>query len=173
MGDDTLTDRVEMAVHDRFVAVNGDHPMTREDDAYVREHFVPATPEAMRLMLDGSLPLPSYVLRDGTPMVPAAHGEPAEIAGGVDRLHDWFVAFWEEDPTAGEQEWVRYLAGQHVHLREVMPTRIKQVDERVAEAAAAVDLLRQDPHDPIARGMIGEAVDGVLAVPGLDSCCSR
>ncbi len=158
-----------MAVHDRYVAVNGDHPMSPDDDAYVRDHFVAATPEAMALMLEDRLPLPSYVLSDQTPMVPAAHGELAEVAGGVDRLHDWFVAFWEGDPATGEREWVAYLSGQHVCLREVNPVRIKQVTERVAEAAAAVDLLRRDPHDPVARGMIGEAVDGVLAVPGLDS----
>ena len=164
MGDDALTH----AVHDRFVAVNGDHPMSAADDAYVREHFVPATPEAMRLMLDGRLPLPSYVLGDGTPMVPAGHGALAGIAGGVERLREWFVAFWEDDPASGEQEWARYLSGQHVSLREVNPVRIRQQAERVAEAAAAVDLLRRDPHDPVARGMLGEAVDGVLAVPGLD-----
>ncbi len=169
MGDDALNDPVAQAVRDRFVAVNGDHPMTADDDAYVRQHFVPATTEAMSLMLDGRLPLPSYVLRDATPMVPATHGEPARIAGGVDRLHDWFVAFWSEDPATGEREWVHYLSGQHVFLREVMPLRIKQAAERAAEAAAAVDLLRLDPHDPVARGMLGEAVDGVLAVPGLDS----
>lgn len=165
MGDDTL----KQSVHDRFVAVNGDHPMTAEDEAYVRDSFVAATPEAMRLMLDGLLPLPSYVLADGTPMVPADHGRLAEVAGGVERLHDWFVAFWEGDEAAGEQEWVHYLSGQHVGLKEVVPTRIKQVAERVAEAAAAVDLLRRDPADPIARGMLGEAVDGVIAVPGLDA----
>ncbi len=173
MGDDALTGtdaaRLTMAVHDRYVEVNGDHPMTADDDAYVRAHFVAATPEAMRLMLDGLLPLPSYVLGDGTPMVPADHGTAAEVAGGVERLHDWFVAFWEDDLAVGEQEWVRYLAGQHVFLREVLPPRIKQVTERVAEAAAAVDLLRHDPHDPLARGMLGEAVDGVLGVSGLDS----
>ena len=158
-----------MAVHDRFVAANGDHPMTADDDAYAREHFVAATPEAMALMLDGLLPLPSYVLRDGTPMVPEAHARLAEVAGGVERLHDWFVAFWGDDRASGEQEWVHYLSGQQVSLREVNPVRIRQQAERVAEAAAAVDLLRHDPHDPIARGMLGEAVDGVLAVPGLDS----
>jgi hypothetical protein len=81
VGDDALTDRLRTAVHDRFVTVNGDHPMTAADDAYAREHFVPATPEAMALMLEGRLPLPSYVLRDGTPVVPAAHGELAGIAG--------------------------------------------------------------------------------------------
>lgn len=168
MGDDTLTGRAAIAVHDRFLAVNGDHPMTAQDDAYVREHFVPATPEALQLMLDGRLPLPSYVLGDGTPMVPRAHGALAAVAGGPDLLHEWFVAFWGDDRASGEQEWVRYLSGQHVSLREVNPVRIRQQAERVAEAAAAVDLLRRDPHDPVGRGMLGEAVDGVLGVPGLD-----
>ena len=166
MGDEG---RLEMAVHDRFVAVNGDHPMTAEDDAYVREHFVAATPAAMRLMLDGLLPLPSYVLSDGTPMVPEGHADLAEVAGGVDRLRGWFVAFWDDDPDTGDQEWARYLSGQHVGLREVNPVRIKQQAERISEAAAAVDLLRRDPHDPTGRAMLGEAVDGVLGVTGLDS----
>lgn len=168
MGDDALNDRLASAVRDRFVAVNGDHPMTAEDDAYVREHFVPATPEAMRLMLDDLLPLPSYVLGDGTPMVPADHGRLAEVAGGAEALRSWFVAFWPDDPATGEAEWGHYLSGQYVCLAEVSPVRIRQKTERVAEAAAAVELLRRDPHDEIGRGMIGEAVDGVLAVPGLD-----
>ena len=42
MGDDTLIEQVRR----RYLAVNGDHPMTEDDDAYVREHFVEATPEA-------------------------------------------------------------------------------------------------------------------------------
>ncbi|GAA1911017.1 GNAT family N-acetyltransferase [Nocardioides hwasunensis] len=164
-----MADDIHTSIRDRFVAVNGDHPMTPDDDAYVREHFVAATPEALSLMLERRLPLPSYVLSDGTPMVPADHGGLAEIAGGVEHLHDWFVAFWEDDPDTGEQEWSAYLSGQYVCLREVNPFRIKQKTERVAEAAAAVDRLRHDPHDPVARGMLGEAVDGVIAVPGLDS----
>ena len=158
-----------MAVLERYRAVNGDHPMTAADDAYVQEHFVAATPEAMELMLRDRLPLPSYVLRDQTPMVPREHGDLAEVAGGVERLHDWFVAFWADDPDAGERAWLRYLSGHHVSLREVTPHRIRQQDERVAEAEAAVALLRRNPHDPVARGMLGEAVDGVVAVPGLES----
>jgi RimJ/RimL family protein N-acetyltransferase len=164
VGDDALI----QPVRERFIAVNGDHPMSAADDAYVRDGFVPATPEAMALMLEDRLPLPSYVLSDGTPMVPETHGDAAGLAGGVDRLHDWFVAFWPDDPAAAEREWARYLAGQHVCLREVTPVRIRQKAERVAEAAAAVDLLRRDPHDPIARGMLGEAIDGVMGVAGLD-----
>lgn len=158
-----------MAVHDRYVEVNGDHPMGPDDEAYVRENFVPATSEALELMLEDRLPLPSYVLGDQTPMVPRAHGELAEVAGGAERLREWFVAFWPDDPAAGEQEWVHYLSGQYVCLREVTPVRIRQKTERVAEAAAALDLLRHDPHDETGRGMLGEAVDGVLGVPGLDS----
>lgn len=169
MGDDALSGDPVAAVRERFVAVNGDHPMTDADDAYVREHFVEATPAAMEQMLAGRLPLPSYVLSDGTPMVPAAHGELAEVAGGVDRLHDWFVAFWPDDPATAEAEWGHYLSGQYVCLREVSPIRIRMKTARVAEASAAVEILRRDPHDPIGRGMLGQAVDGVLAVPGLDS----
>jgi RimJ/RimL family protein N-acetyltransferase len=168
VGDDALTSRVQ-AVRDRFVAVNGDHPMTPEDDAYVREHFVPATPEAITLMLEGRLPLPSYVLSDGTPMVPEAHGRLAEHAGGLDRLHDWFVAFWEDDPVTGEEEWAAYLSGQYVCLRDVEPFRMKQKTERIADATEAVGRLRRDPSDPIGRGLLGQAVDGVIAVPGLDA----
>jgi RimJ/RimL family protein N-acetyltransferase len=143
--------------------------MTAADDAYVREHFVEATPEAMALMLEDRLPLPSYVLSDGTPMVPAEHGRLAEIAGGVDALHDWFVAFWPDDPATAEAEWGHYLSGQYVCLKEVSPIRIRMKTARVAEASAATEVLRRDPHDEIGRGMIGQAVDGVLAVPGLDA----
>ena len=165
MGDDALAS----LVRDRFLVVNGDHPMTPEDDAYVREHFVPATPEAMQHMLEGRLPLPSYVLSDGTPMVPAAHGRLAEVAGGLDRLHDWFVAFWEDDPATGEAEWAAYLSGQYVCLRDVEPQPMRQRSERIADAERAVEILRRDPHDEVGRGLLGQAVDGVLAVPGLDS----
>jgi RimJ/RimL family protein N-acetyltransferase len=169
VGDDALSGPLVPAVRDRFVAVNGDHPMTDEDDAYVREHFVEATPAAMEQMLAGRLPLPSYVLSDGTPMVPAAHGELAEVAGGVDRLHDWFGAFWPDDPATAEAEWGHYLSGQYVCLKEVTPIRIRMKTSRVAEASEAVEMLRDDPHDPTGRGLLGQAVDGVLAVPGLDS----
>jgi RimJ/RimL family protein N-acetyltransferase len=169
VGDDALSGPLVPAVRDRFVAVNGDHPMTDEDDAYVREHFVEATPEAMDQMLAGCLPLPSYVLSDGTPMVPAAHGELAEVAGGVDRLHDWFGAFWPDDPATAEAEWGHYLSGQYVCLKEVTPIRIRMKTSRVAEASEAVEILRDHPHDPTGRGLLGQAVDGVLAVPGLDS----
>ena len=148
--------------------------MTAEDDAYVREHFVAATPEAMALMLDDRLPLPSYVLGDGTPMVPAAHGELAEVAGGVDRLHDWFVAFWEDDPATGEQEWAA-LPVRAVRLpARGEPIRIKQKTERVAEAdrrgrPAAPRPARPDRARDARRGGRRRA----RPCPGSTRCCCR
>ena len=47
--------------------------------------------------------------------------------------------------------------------------RIRQKTERIADATEAVERLRRDPSDPIGRGLLGQAVDGVLAVPGLDA----
>ena len=60
-------------VRQRYRQVNGDHPMSPEDDCYVRGHFVevPDPDATFDLMLADELPLPSYLLSDGTPMVPA------------------------------------------------------------------------------------------------------
>lgn len=156
-------------VRRRYVATNGEHAMTAGDDAYVREHFVEVGSDAvLRDMLAGRLPLPSYLLSDGTPMVPADHARLAEVAGGTDRLHDWFVSFWPDDPATAEDEWGHYLSGRYVCLRDVTPVRITQKAARVAQAQAAVDALRRDRRDPVARGMLGEAVNGVVGVLGLD-----
>lgn len=170
VGDDALSPALLDRVRQRFVEVNGEHPMTPGDDDYAREHFTPVdSDEVLHLMLGRHLPLPSYVLSDQTPMVPRDHARLAEVAGGLDRLPDWFAAFWEGGSvTDAAQAWEAYLDGRHVALKEVTPVTIRQQAARVAEASAAVERLRRDPHDPIGRGMLGEAVDGVLGVPGLD-----
>ncbi len=148
------------SVRRRYLEANGDHPMTAADDAYVREHFVPADAESLALIEAGSLPLPSYYLSDGTPMVPADLREPIAWAGGVDRLHDWFVAHWPagEQATA-ESEWGDYLNGQYVCLRDVQPVRMQQKTQHIEQIKAAVARLEQHPGDPAARGSLGEAVD--------------
>ena len=155
-------------VRRRYLEVNGEHPMTAEDDAYVREHFVPASDDQLALMAAGLVPLPSYLLSDGTPMVPADHLTLAEWAGGPERLHDWFVAFWPDDPGTAEEEWAAYLAGRYVCLRRVDPGTIRHRRVLVEQARAAVAALRVDGRDHVARGSLGEAVDGVLGVQGLD-----
>ena len=103
VGDDALTDPSNdlAAIRARFVEVNGEHPMTDADEAHAREHFRPATAAQLADIAAGRLPLPSYFLRDGTPML-ADIDECVGAAGGPEHLHDWFVAFWPEDPSTAE-----------------------------------------------------------------------
>lgn len=82
--------------------------------------------------------------------------------------HDWFVSFWPDQPEVGEAAWLDHLGGRYAELLDVTPARIRQLTARLAQAEAAVELLRRDPHDPVGRGMLGEAVDGATGVTGLD-----
>jgi hypothetical protein len=96
------------AVAARFVAVNGNHPMTTADDAYVSEYYVPLDElaetagveagELRRQMLSNRLPLPSYVHSNGAQMVARDLLELAGRAGGADRLPEWFAAHFPEPP---------------------------------------------------------------------------
>ncbi|MFC8403021.1 DUF6058 family natural product biosynthesis protein [Streptomyces griseoincarnatus] len=140
----------------RFREVNGDHPMTDADDAYVSAQFVVLeelcavrgreADEVRRLMLDGRLPLPGYLRSDGAEMVPADLFALADEAGGVDLLEAWFTAHWA-DPVAGKAEWDAYLSGQYVCLHSVTPATIRRKDELTAAIGAAID----DPDAPAAH----------------------
>lgn len=142
---------LKQQVADRFRQVNGDHPMTSEDDAYVTAQFVPLeelcaahgrdAAETRRLMLDKRLPLPGYLRSDGTQMVPADLFALADEAGGTDRLRAWFVAHWD-NPAIGEQEWDAYLSGRYVCLRSVTPAAIQRKDHLTTVIKAAPS----EPH---------------------------
>ncbi|CAL9440962.1 DUF6058 family natural product biosynthesis protein [Streptomyces sp. enrichment culture] len=133
---------------ERFREVNGDHPMTAADDAYVSAQFVvleelcavqSRDPEDVRrLMLDGRLPLPGYLRSDGAEMVPADLFALADEAGDVELLEAWFTAHWA-DPAAGKAEWDAYLSGQYVCLHSVTPATIRRKDQLTAAIGAAVD----------------------------------
>ena len=82
--------------------------------------------------------------------------------------HDWFVSFWPDEPEVGEAAWRDHLDGRYAELREVSPARIRLFHTRLAQAQAAVEVLRRDRHDPVARGMLGEALDGAVGTTGLD-----
>ncbi|MFI8962817.1 DUF6058 family natural product biosynthesis protein [Streptomyces sp. NPDC053493] len=135
----------------RFREVNGDHPMTAEDDAYVSAQFTPLerlcaalgrdADDARRQMLDGLLPLPGYLRSDGAEMVPADLFDLAAAAGGPDRLRAWFTAHWD-DPAEGAAEWEAYLSGQYVCLHHVSPATIR----RKAELTAAITDALSDPR---------------------------
>lgn len=147
----TVGTDLKRQVAERFREVNGDHPMTPEDDAYVTAQFVPLEDlcsahgrdagEVRRLMLDQRLPLPSYLRSDGTEMVPADLFALADQAGGTDRLRAWFVAHWD-DPATGEQEWDAYLSGRYVCLRSVTPAAIQRKDRLTTMISAAPS----EPH---------------------------
>jgi hypothetical protein len=131
---------------DRFREVNGDHPMTDADDAYVSAQFVLLeelcaihgrdVDEVRRLMLEQRLPLPGYLRSDGAEMVQADLFRLAEEAGGVDRLEAWFTAHWT-DSAAGDAEWKSYLSGQYVCLRSVSPATIQRKDHLTTAITAA------------------------------------
>ena len=152
-------DEVLEAVRARYVEVNGEHPMSQADDEYVRAEFVEATDEQLEDMLAGVLPLPSYLLSDGTPMVPADHATVVEWAGGKDRVHDWWLTHWpaEEQDTA-EEEWHAYLSGQYVCLVSANPTSIRDKTRAIEQIRTATAALEVDPRDPVARGSLDEAV---------------
>ena len=162
-------------VRQRYRDVNGDHPLSPVDEAYVRALFVevPDPESTLDRMLAGELPLPSYLLSDGTPMVPRDYLDPVEWAGGIGRLRDWFLDHWpaEQQETAAE-EWEAYVSGRYVCLRSVTPLTIRRKAVLVAQAEAAVAGLETDPKDNTARGSLGEAVskldDLTLPMTGYD-----
>ncbi|KMS89958.1 MULTISPECIES: DUF6058 family natural product biosynthesis protein [Streptomyces] len=135
---------------ERFKEVNGDHPMTDADDAYVSAQFVALedlcavhgreTDEVRRLMLEQRLPLPGYLRSDGAEMVPADLFALADEAGGVDLLEAWFTAHWA-DPVTGKAEWNAYLSGQYVCLHSVTPATIQRKDHLTTAIAAAANEL--------------------------------
>ncbi len=135
-----MADDLQTQVQAKFADVNGVHPMTAADDAYVDEYYVPleriaADSDWLRTeMLAGRLPLPSYVRSDGVQMVPADLLALAERAGSTGDLRSWFLGQWP-DPQTGTEEWQSYLSGQYVCLRSVTPGTI----QRKAELITGID----------------------------------
>lgn len=137
---------LRLRVAARFREVNGDHPMTAADDAYVSAQFVPLgelcdaagreADEVRRLMLARRLPLPGYLRSDGAEMVPRDLFAIAERAGGLDLLEGWFVAHWDDEAT-GRAEWDAYLSGQYVCLHAVTPETIRRKEYLTGAIGAA------------------------------------
>jgi hypothetical protein len=136
--------------------------LTEADVAYIRANFVPldrlagergeSLADVRALAQQGGLPRPSYVLEDGTEMVPADYFALADEAGGVANLREAFAeryvraAAAERAPLAtAEQEWRAYLSGEYgVCLRHVTPetivrksTLMHEIEGLLAEARPA------------------------------------
>jgi hypothetical protein len=157
---------LEAAVAARFIAVNGEHRMTSEDDDYATAWYASVeavaaaagrTPDELRrLMLVNRLPLPSYIRSDGTQMVPRDLLALVERAGGVDELPEWFAAHFD-DPAAAVAEWDAYLSGQYVCLRSVTPEHIRRKGELAAAIREALTAPR--PSSPEWRLDLHRLVD--------------
>jgi hypothetical protein len=148
-----LDDGLEAAVAVRFRAVNGDHPMTAADDAYVSRWYAPledvaedegiAADDLRRHMLANRLPLPGYIRSDGAQMVGRDLLLLARRAGGFDALPGWFAARFP-DPVGAVAEWDAYLSGQYVCLRVVTPENMRRKDELAAGIEAHLAAPRPD-----------------------------
>lgn len=139
--------------------------MSGADDAYVCRHFVPV-PDAedypreriLQLMAERKLPLPAYLLSDGTPMVHPNFLNSVRHAGSEPALRQWFVQQWppEERDTA-EEEWAEgYLSGQYVCLWSVSPTSIQAKTEAIQQIKEEIERLDAGEGP---QGRLAEAVD--------------
>ena len=134
--------------------------LTPADVEYIRAGFIPLDelcrdrgyePAQVHSHIDaGRLPRPSYVLDDGTEMVPHDYFDLAEEAGGTERLREEFMRRYSiaasreqvalEPPEA---EWEAYLSGEYgVCLRAVTPETIVRKSALVAE----LDTLLSEPR---------------------------
>ncbi len=167
-----VTRSASLLLAERFREVNGDHPMTEADDAYVTAQFVPLDTlcadhgedpdEVRRLMLTGLLPLPGYLRSDGAEMVPRDLFALAGAAGGVDRLQAWFTGHWEA-PAQGAAEWAAYLSGRYVCLHAVTPENILRKERLTAEITASLAAAGADPS-PEWRAALHARVDALDAL---------
>ena len=148
------------AVRARYRQIHGDHPTTPADDHLLAATHEPVTDEQVLAdMAAGRLPMPPYLLSDGTPVAPADHLDPVGWAGGADRLHDWFVRYWpaerREDAETAYEGW---MAGRYGWLTPATPRTVRRVEQAQAQAREAVSLLEADPRDLVGRSSLDEAV---------------
>jgi Family of unknown function (DUF6058) len=119
-------------------------PADAEDDiAYVRAAFRPLDPSKAELVERGLLPRPTYVLPDGTPMVPATH-----------------AALLNDDPPARFRE--RYLAAGG------RPEDVEEELEAWLSGEYGVCLRDPSPEAIVAKGALMTAIGALLAAPKPD-----
>jgi hypothetical protein len=145
--------------------------MTAADVAYVRAGFVPLDElcaargedagRVRSLVAGGRLPGPSYVLPDGTAMVPRDFFALADAAGGAEPARELFVERYLAaggDAAGAEAEWTAYLSGAYgVCLRTATPEHILRKGELVDEIDALIGAPR--PGDEDWRARLRAAVD--------------
>ena len=160
------------AVRERYREIHGDHPTSPADDHVLAQSHEPVADEQVLAdMAAGRLPMPPYLLSDGTPVAPSDHLDPVGWAGGAERLHDWFVRYWPEERRAdAERAFEDWMAGRYAHLVPATPRTVCRVERLQAQAREAMARLEADPRDPDGRGSLAEATDTLdrLLMPSTD-----
>lgn len=138
-----------------------------EDLAYVQASFHPMSDTVRALVERGVLPQATYVLPDGTPMVPAdhaalldaAHGDPDAVAT---KFRDRFEAAGG-DPAEVDVEHAAWLSGEYgACLRTTTPEAI--VAKGALMTAVSALLARPNPTDEGWRVALRGAVDALDAI---------
>jgi uncharacterized protein DUF6058 len=139
--------------------------MTEADVAYIQANYLSLeqacagraeTPDDVRrLIADNKLPKPSYVLPDGTEMVPDDYFALADA--GREEFARRFVDAGGE-ATAVDEEWQYYLSGDYgVCLKEQTPENIARKEQLVNLIDRLLDAPR--PADPDWREQLRRSVD--------------
>jgi hypothetical protein len=144
--------------------------LTAADVAYVRANFVPLAElaagrdeDVADLIARGLLPRPTYVLPDGTEMVPPDYFALADEAGGAERLPAEFARRCAALGLDAADEWEAYLTGVYgVCLREVSPETIAGKDALMASITALLD--KPAPDNPEWRASLRADVDALDAL---------
>jgi len=150
------------------------------DVEYIRSGFVELEelcrhtardPAAVRAEIEARLlPRPSYLLDDGTEMVPPDYFALADEAGGGHRLRERFIERYERAvaaepgvPATAEEEWDAYLSGEYgVCLKHVTPESILRKAALISSIEAL--LTRPDPEGPEWAARLRAAVDELDAL---------
>ncbi len=154
--------------------------LTRADVEYITERFVRLEdacrrrgddPEGVRAEIArGRLPRPTYVLDDGTEMVPPDYFRLVDDAGGVDALAERFAARYQEAARAQrvpvdelERDWEAYLDGTYgICLRRVAPDTIVRKAALVGSLSQLLMLPR--PRNPEWRRELREQLEELDAL---------
>jgi hypothetical protein len=138
-----------------------------EDIAYVRASFVPMDDAVRPLVERGLLPRATYVLPDGTPMVPADH---AQLLDDADGDPESIAACFAErlvaagaDRSEVEDEYNAWLSGEYgACLHTTSPEAIRAKGGLMDTVSAL--LVRPEPESPQWRTTLRFAVDALDAL---------
>jgi hypothetical protein len=138
-----------------------------EDIAYVKGAFSPMRDSVRELVEQGILPRATYVLPDGTPMVPGDHAALLEDAGGdpqavARRFRERYVAAGG-DPDDADEEHKAWLSGEYgACLRSTSPEAI--VAKSGLMTAIGALLAAPAPAKSSWRSALRSAVDALDAL---------